>query len=214
MVGLTTILRHLPFPNIYNIIEVKTLAPATSQHTEPTTMIRSLILAKDPYINIYRDSKYTYNIIFSKIFLWKEMGFLISNQFIYITINNTTLIYNFLEAVLLLYQAVIIHCWGYNKDKQHISVSNHYASLLAKDIALTHPSLTKSLPKIISNYQYQLTSHPGPSSSIKDILPHLHSLLHSYAQLLLTFVKTTYQYNPQTSNFDNSSLILVPPSHN
>jgi ribonuclease HI len=49
------------------------LPPKTlTQQAELIALTRALTLAKDKVINVYTDSKYTYNIIHSNILIWRE----------------------------------------------------------------------------------------------------------------------------------------------
>jgi ribonuclease HI len=54
------------------VIEAKTLPQTSSQQAELIALTCALQLAKDKIINIYTDSKYTYNIIHSNVLIWRE----------------------------------------------------------------------------------------------------------------------------------------------
>jgi hypothetical protein len=59
------------------IIETSSFPPKTSsKQAKLIVLTRAPTLTKDKVINIYMDSKYTYNIIHSNILIWRERGFL------------------------------------------------------------------------------------------------------------------------------------------
>jgi ribonuclease HI len=97
------------------VIKAKTLPPRTS--SQQVELI-ALTGAKDKTINIYTDSKYTYNIIHSNVLTWRKSGFLTQRG---TPIINGDLIDKLLQEATLPARAAIIHCREHKRDGKYLS---------------------------------------------------------------------------------------------
>jgi ribonuclease HI len=119
------------------VIEAKTLFPRTSsQQAELIALTQALVLAKDKIINIYTDSRYTYNIIHANVLIWRERGFLTQQG---TPIINGELINKLLQVATLPAQIAIIHCRGHQRNGKYLSQANNQVDQLAKKAALGFP---------------------------------------------------------------------------
>lgn len=138
------------------IIEDSPLPPGTtSQQAELVTLTQTLSVARSKSINIFTDSKYTYNVIHSNVLIWRERGFLTRGG---TPILDTGYIRSRLKAALSPCKVAGLHCRGHEANEQYISLGNE-PDRLATQVALSgHHSQSSQAPTSVSY------SHKTPTS--------------------------------------------------
>jgi ribonuclease HI len=129
----------------------------SAQKAELIALIQDLRYGKDKVINVYTNSQYTFVTAHIHGALYRERGFLTSEDKY---IKNAQKILTLLKTLLLPKKVAIIHCWGHQKRDHPEARGNQMPDQATRAIAIKAVGPLKILLKLGGTLQLK-TSPSG-----------------------------------------------------